>query len=46
MRDRDVYAKLLGLVPPWEVVDVELDPKGRLVKVMLAHRSDAKADVS
>ena len=24
MQDRDLYAKLLGLEPPWEVVDVDI----------------------
>ena len=25
MRDRELYQKILGIDPPWEVVDVELD---------------------
>lgn len=38
MRDRDLYAKMLGIESPWEVVDVELAVGERTVKVMLAHR--------
>lgn len=41
MQDRDLYAKLLGVQAPWEVVGVELSTKERLVKVMLVHREGA-----
>ena len=33
MRDRDLYATILGLTAPWKVIDVELDPKLELVAV-------------
>lgn len=41
MHDRDLYSKMLGIQPPWEVLDVELSMKERLVTVMLAYRADA-----
>jgi hypothetical protein len=33
MRDRDLYAQILGIKPPWKVVDVELDIKESHVTV-------------
>ena len=36
MQDRDLYAKLLGIVAPWGVEDVELDMKAREVVVHVA----------
>lgn len=39
MRDRELYAKILGLPEPWVVVDVELDLTGKSVVVRLG-RSD------
>ncbi len=33
MRDRDLYATILGLKAPWKVTDVDLDPKLELVAV-------------
>jgi transposase len=33
MRDIDLYRAILGLTPPWTVVDVELDVKGQDVTV-------------
>lgn len=36
MQDRDLYAKLLGIVTPWGVEDVELDMKAREVVVRVA----------
>ena len=33
MRDRDLYATILGLKAPWEVADVEVDPKLEVVSV-------------
>src|SRR5574337_445880 len=33
MRDIDLYKAILGLTPPWRVVDVELDVKGQDVTV-------------
>jgi transposase len=41
MQDRDLYAKMLGIDAPWEVIDVELVLKERVVNVMLAYRKDA-----
>jgi transposase len=35
MRDRELYAKILGLPEPWLVVDVELDLPGKSVVVRL-----------
>ena len=35
MRDRELYEKILGIEAPWEVTDVELDMKGREVRVHL-----------
>lgn len=32
MRDRDLYAAILGVTPPWEVVDVDLDTPGQRVE--------------
>jgi transposase len=37
MRDRDLYAQILGIKPPWKVVDVELDIKESHVTVFLEH---------
>lgn len=39
MQDRDLYARILGLVDPWEVRDVRLDLKGGEVRVMVAAKS-------
>lgn len=36
MQDRDLYARILGLVDPWEVRDVKLDLKGGEVRVTVA----------
>src|SRR5687767_5511835 len=36
MRDRDLYATILGIAPPWEVVDVAVDSEKQLVEVRLA----------
>ncbi|HET6611188.1 MAG TPA: ISL3 family transposase [Kofleriaceae bacterium] len=37
MRDRDLYAKILGIEAPWKVVDVELSLKGGDVTVRVEH---------
>ena len=37
MRDRDLYAKLLGIEAPWEVENVELDREDEEVRVHLRH---------
>lgn len=41
MRDRDLYARILGLPEPWVVADVELDTTGRSVLVKLDRRDGA-----
>lgn len=43
MRDRDLYATILGILPPWSVVDVELDLEGDEVRVMLAFEAGVAA---
>ena len=40
MRDRDLYAQILGLTAPWRVVDVELDNRGEEVRVRAEHDPD------
>lgn len=37
MRDRDLYAKILGIESPWKVVDVDLDTGEGRVEVHVAH---------
>ena len=41
MQDRDLYAKLLGLEPPWEVVDVDISMEDHAVQVFVALRAGA-----
>lgn len=41
MQDRDLYARILGLVDPWQVRDVQLDLKGEEVRVMVAAKTTA-----
>lgn len=41
MQDRDLYARILGLVDPWEVRDVKLDLKGGEVRVTVAAKVHA-----
>lgn len=41
MQDRDLYARILGLVDPWEVRDVKLDLKAGEVRVIVAAKLDA-----
>jgi transposase len=38
LRDRDLYAKILGLAEPWIVADVELDVKAKIVVVRLKRK--------
>jgi transposase len=42
VRDRELYAKILGLADPWEVADVELDVAGKTVVVHLKQAAGAK----
>ena len=41
VQDRDLYARILGLVDPWQVHDVHLDVKGEEVRVSVAAKPDA-----
>lgn len=41
MRDRDLYAKILGLSDPWIVADVDLDVKAQTVVVYLTRKEGA-----
>src|SRR5687768_1104327 len=41
MQDRDLYARILGLVDPWEVRDVTLAVAGVEVRVTVAAKSGA-----
>ncbi|MEQ1735634.1 MAG: ISL3 family transposase [Rhodoglobus sp.] len=41
MQDRDLYARILGLVDPWQVRDVQLDLAGEEVRVTVAAKSTA-----
>lgn len=41
MQDRDLYARILGLVEPWQVSDVQLDVKGEEVRVRVAAKTTA-----
>lgn len=40
MQDKDLYSKLLGLSPPWLVIDVELKLGDRQVSVSVFHDPD------
>jgi transposase len=42
MQDRDLYARILGLVDPWQVRDVKLDIAGGEVRVTVAAKSGAQ----
>jgi len=37
MRDRDLYARILGILAPWSVADVKLDQAAKQVEVFLWH---------
>jgi len=41
MQDRDLYARILGLVDPWQVLDVQLDVKGEEVRVTVGPKMHA-----
>lgn len=40
MRDRDLYARILGVAAPWAVTDVQLNDAKKAVEVFLEHRGD------
>jgi transposase len=42
MQDRDLYARILGLVDPWQVHEVQLDVKGEEVRVKVAAKLHAE----
>ncbi len=42
MRDRDLYAQILGIARPWHVTEVELDVEGGTVEVLVEHRGELK----
>src|SRR5438132_8228380 len=37
MRDKELYATILGITRPWRVTDVELKPEDQQVKVFIEH---------
>jgi transposase len=37
VRDTDLYRRILGIEPPWTIVDVEVDAGSREVRVKLAN---------
>jgi len=37
MRDRDLYAQILGIRAPWKVTEVDLDTAGETVEVHVRH---------
>ena len=39
MRDRELYARILGIAVPWTVTDVFLDTEREEVRVMVSHES-------
>jgi len=40
MRDRDLYASILGIEAPWSVTDVKLDKAGKKVEVFLDYSGE------
>ncbi|MFT7459976.1 MAG: transposase, partial [Planctomycetota bacterium] len=42
MRDKDLYKQILGIVPPWDVKEVELNIRAGEVKVHVAPLSGTK----
>ncbi len=40
MRDRDLYAQILGIADPWHVSDVHLDVPAGKVEVVVEHRGE------
>ena len=41
MQDADLFRRILGVEPPWNVARVELDVKGQKVDVWLEHEHGA-----
>ena len=39
MRDRDLYAQILGIRSPWKVTEVDLDTAGETVEVHVRHEA-------
>jgi transposase len=44
VRDRDLYAKILGLPEPWSVADVDLDLADKMVVVRVVRRADVSLE--
>lgn len=42
MRERDLYARLLGIQSPWSVQDVQLDEKEKRVEVLIEYSGTVK----
>jgi transposase len=45
MRDRDLYARILGVEAPWSVIDVELDDVHQRVTVLVQHGGETACPV-
>jgi hypothetical protein len=43
MRDRERYAKILGISAPWHVTDVVLDPSASTVEFIVEHRGTCQS---
>lgn len=42
MRDKDLYKQILGIQPPWEVIEVELSMAANEVRVYVEHEAEAR----
>ncbi len=42
MKDTDLYAQILGVVAPWVVTNVELDPTANEIRVQVRHHGEAR----
>lgn len=40
MRDKQLYAKILGVEQPWQVDDVDLHPEEKVVEVFIRYSAD------
>ncbi len=45
MRDRDLYARILGVAAPWSVSDVELEVDQQRVTVVVEHGGELRCPV-